>query len=118
MRDSIRISQPGLTTAFLESSPRFDKLLSLYNVKYLLSGWPLSNPRKIEYLGRVGKVASLNGEPTRVLRANHSLRGVVVPKGIHEVHFEFRSPSIALGAGVSLVGLLGLAAAAWWLRKA
>jgi uncharacterized membrane protein YfhO len=65
-----------------------------------------------------GWEASVNGAPTPVLRANHMLRAIVVPKGLHEVRFDFRSTSIALGASVSLVGLLGLAGAAWTLRKA
>jgi hypothetical protein len=212
VRANLRLANQGLTTPFLESTPAFHRLLGLFNVKYVLSGWPLSTQRSFDYLGRIGAVhlyrnpdalprafivgkahiaandpeslslltssrfdarhevvlfeepavrlggdhsasravvtgmgsnhvevqvkaaapgllvlsdtwypgweASVNGAPTPVLRANHMLRAIVVPKGLHEVRFDFRSTSIALGASVSLVGLLGLAGAAWTLRKA
>jgi hypothetical protein len=195
----------------LETRPPFDRLMSLYNVKYVLSPYAMETPRRFELLGHfsgvhlyrnpdvlprafvVGRVrivggaaealsalgarnfdpseevilfdhpgvplgrghesstadlvdygtnrvvvqveaasdgllvlsdtwypgwkATIDGRPTKVLRANHALRAVAVPAGSHEVRFEFRSRSIALGAVVSLVAFAGMGAAALWRRK-
>jgi uncharacterized membrane protein YfhO len=64
-----------------------------------------------------GWTATIDGRPTKVLRANHTLRAVPLTAGSHEVRFEFRSRSLALGAVVSLVAFAGMGAAALWLRK-
>jgi len=56
--------------------------------------------------------ATVNGVAQEILRSNHTFRLVTVPAGISDVVFTFRPGSVALGAGLSLFGLL-LAAALW-----
>lgn len=55
-----------------------------------------------------GWKAYLDGQPTTILRANHVLRGVLVPAGEHQVVFEFAPDSLRAGALLSLAGMLGL----------
>ena len=64
-----------------------------------------------------GWEARVDGTPTPVLRANHTLRAVSVPGGRHEVVFEFRPKSVALGAALSGLGLSGILLAAVRLRS-
>jgi hypothetical protein len=67
--------------------------------------------------------ARVNGEAAEVLRANHTLRGVAVPAGTHEVVFRFRPARMLVGVGVYLVGMIlllgyGLAHAyRYWKRE-
>ena len=53
-----------------------------------------------------GWEATIDGRAARVLRTDYLLRGVPVPAGRHRVRFEFRPPSLAYGAGLSLASLL------------
>ncbi len=54
--------------------------------------------------------AEVDGRPAPVLRANHTLRGVVVPAGSHRVVFTFHSPDLYTGFYVYLACLALLAA--------
>ncbi len=56
--------------------------------------------------------ATVDGQETRVLRADHTLRAVAVPEGEHEVEFRYESPVLRAGLGVSLLSILLLAGAA------
>jgi hypothetical protein len=51
--------------------------------------------------------ATLDGEETPLLAANHAVRAVFVPPGLHEVVFRYRTPGLWLGLGVTLAFLLG-----------
>jgi hypothetical protein len=61
--------------------------------------------------------ARLNGQPAPILRANHAVRGVVVPAGASTLEFRYESASFELGlylSGLAAVILLGwLGAVAW-----
>ncbi len=59
-------------------------------------------------------VAEVDGARTDVFRANINQRAVKVPAGTHRVRFEFESPTLRLGALLSVAGLLGVALV-WWL---
>jgi hypothetical protein len=54
-----------------------------------------------------GWLASVDGRPTSIYRANHIGRAVFVPAGEHLVRFEYRPWSFRLGLGLAL--LAGLA---------
>ncbi|HTO94274.1 MAG TPA: YfhO family protein, partial [Bacteroidota bacterium] len=56
-----------------------------------------------------GWEAEIDGKPARILLADHTMRAVVVPPGVHEVAFEFRPGSVRSGFMLSLVALVSLA---------
>ncbi len=51
-------------------------------------------------------LATVDGEPTEVMRTNVAFRGVVVPEGSHEVRFHYSASEFRLGFGLSAIGLL------------
>jgi len=63
--------------------------------------------------------AYLNGQRVPILRANHAVRGVLVPAGAGTVEFRYESASLALGMGLAilaamvLLGWLALMARPW-----
>ncbi len=62
-----------------------------------------------------GWQATLDGETVPIRRVSGAFRGVDVPAGEHEVIFAYRPMSIGIGAAIS--GLSWLALAAWWLLE-
>ncbi len=59
-----------------------------------------------------GWVATVDGEETPIHRVNRTVRGVVLPAGVHRVEFRYDPPSFRRGVAVSLGSLLIAAAAA------
>jgi uncharacterized membrane protein YfhO len=53
-----------------------------------------------------GWVASVDGQPTPVLRGDVLFRVVAVPAGDHDVQFRFEPRSVRLGLAISVVSLL------------
>lgn len=53
-----------------------------------------------------GWVASVDGRPVEVLRADYLLRAVPVPAGRHRVEFHYRPPAIRIGLWVSILSLV------------
>jgi hypothetical protein len=53
-----------------------------------------------------GWTATVDGEPTRILRANQTFRAVEVPAGAKQVEFDYRPGWILPGALVSIMALL------------
>jgi hypothetical protein len=64
-----------------------------------------------------GWIATIDGRPAAVLRADFAFRAVSIPAGRHIVTFEYRALSVRLGAVLSCSTVLGLAAAAVWSRR-
>ena len=69
-----------------------------------------------------GWVARVDGETTPVHRVNHTMRGVVVPAGEHEVEFTYEPGDLHLGftifaAGMGLLLLYGVFLAMRTLRR-
>lgn len=52
-----------------------------------------------------GWVAEADGEPVPVLRVNHAIRGVVLPRGRTALVMRYDPRSFRIGRAVSLVGL-------------
>lgn len=59
-----------------------------------------------------GWVADIDGEPVKIVRVNHGLRGVWVPLGEHLVTFRYRPASVVIGVQVAIwtlvIGLVWL----------
>jgi len=53
-----------------------------------------------------GWVATVDGEPSPIQRANLMFRAVQLEPGSHRVEFSYRPVSVRLGAGISALGLL------------
>ena len=52
--------------------------------------------------------AYVDGQPARVLVADHALRAVPVPAGAHTVELRYESLTLAIGLAVSLAAILAL----------
>ncbi len=57
-----------------------------------------------------GWQATIDGEPTEILKANLNFRAVELPAGEHLVVFKFNPPSLQIGAGISGLALIVLVA--------
>ena len=57
-----------------------------------------------------GWEATVGGEPTEILRTNHTFRGVLLPAGEHTVEFVFRPRALYSGLYISLGAFLLLLA--------
>jgi len=58
--------------------------------------------------------AYVDGQLVDTLRVDYNLRGVSLPAGEHNVEFVYRPKSVLIGAGISLLTLLGMIV--WWRR--
>jgi uncharacterized membrane protein YfhO len=59
-----------------------------------------------------GWQASVDGQPTQVLRADTTLRAVCLPAGSHTVRFDFRPRDLVIGAIISCLALVVVMGAA------
>jgi hypothetical protein len=57
---------------------------------------------------------SVDGAPARLMRVNHTLRGVFLPEGAHEVVFRFAPQILYVGLSLTATALLGGMGAIWW----
>jgi uncharacterized membrane protein YfhO len=63
-----------------------------------------------------GWIATVDGVPAAILATNHLFRGVPAPAGTHRIRFAYRPRSLRLGAALSLLTALALAAGAYRLK--
>jgi hypothetical protein len=63
-----------------------------------------------------GWTATVDGVPAAILATNHLFRGVPAPAGTHRIRFAYRPRSLRLGAALSLLTALALAAGAYRLK--
>ncbi|MCS6809408.1 MAG: YfhO family protein [Bacteroidota bacterium] len=61
--------------------------------------------------------ATIDGQPTDILRVNYSLRGIVIPKGKHVLVMAYRSSAFQVGAWISLVTVISSMIAIGMLRR-
>jgi len=64
-----------------------------------------------------GWVARLDGQPTKIYRANYLFRAVFLPPGAHVVEFVFRPRPYYMGQAVRFLALLVMVAALLWEQK-
>jgi hypothetical protein len=64
-----------------------------------------------------GWLATVNGRPTGIYRADYNFRAVSLPAGKSTVHFVYRPKSLRLGLALSATGWLAIAGAWFWARK-
>ncbi len=59
-----------------------------------------------------------DGKPEKIYRANYAFRAVPLSAGAHRIRFVYDPVSFRLGAGVTLLGILGCIGMGWvWRRK-
>jgi hypothetical protein len=54
------------------------------------------------YVGK-GWKAYVDGSETKIYKANHNFRGIIVPAGLHKIHFEYLPESFVITKYVSLI---------------
>lgn len=54
------------------------------------------------YVGK-GWKAYVDGNETKIYRANHNFRGIIVPAGEHKIHFEYLPESFVITKNVALI---------------
>ncbi len=60
----------------------------------------------------------VDGKPEKIYRANYAFRAVPLSAGAHRIRFVYDPASFKLGAGVTLLGILGCIGMGWvWRRK-
>ena len=64
-----------------------------------------------------GWVAHVDGAPARIYQPYSALRGVVVDRGRHRVEFHYRPTSALVGVVMSILGIVGACAVAFWERR-
>lgn len=64
-----------------------------------------------------GWKAFIDGKETEIIRANHTFRAVVFPKGEHEVLFVYSPTSFIYGMYISIIGILLAVGTFVYLRK-
>jgi hypothetical protein len=57
--------------------------------------------------------AAIDGQPATIIATNLAYQGLIVPTGPHTITMRYRNPLIPIGAAISLLTLIALAAAAW-----
>ena len=61
--------------------------------------------------------ATVDGAPVEITRADVLFRAVPIPAGRHRVEFAYVPISFRIGAGISLVTLVGCVVALWFGRR-
>ena len=64
-----------------------------------------------------GWKALVDGSPQKIYRANYAFRAVPLVAGTHQVEFIYNPMSFKLGAGVTLLGILGSVGIGLFLRR-
>jgi hypothetical protein len=54
-----------------------------------------------------GWKATVDNQPARVYEVNLAMRGVLVPKGVHDIEYRYAPASVYMGALLSAIGIVG-----------
>jgi len=79
-----------------------------YQIRYSAPSAPGDMLIRIAVPYAPGWTASVDGAPAAALPVDYSLSGVVVPAGQHELRLQFRPHTFRVGAGLSILGALGI----------
>jgi Bacterial membrane protein YfhO len=88
--DTVQVTDLQDTQVVLKTQTAQDAFLILNDVYY--PGWKVT----------------IDGHPRTIHPTNYVQRGVEIPAGRHEIRFEFKPLSFAIGVGVSMASLFGL----------
>jgi Bacterial membrane protein YfhO len=88
--DTVQVTDLQDTQVVLKTQTAQDAFLVLNDVYY--PGWKVT----------------IDGHPRSIHLTNYVQRGVEIPAGRHEIRFEFKPLSFAIGVGVSMASLFGL----------
>jgi len=77
---------------------------------------PLNAHRLLVFLDAdyPGWTATVDGEPTQILRTDDAFKGVIVAPGTHAVAFQYRSIRVRWGVAISTMALLIVCASTAW----
>jgi len=64
-----------------------------------------------------GWKAFVNGKKTKIYRADYAFRAIPLNAGTHQVEFIYDPMGFKLGAGVTLLGILGCIGLGWVARR-
>jgi uncharacterized membrane protein YfhO len=59
----------------------------------------------------------VNGEETKIWRANYTCRAIPLNEGTQQIEFVYDPVSFKLGAGVTFLGILGCIGMGWITRR-
>jgi len=94
-----RIIRRSLNRVVIDARPNAAALLVLGDSYY--PGWK----------------AYVDGAETKIYRVNYAMRGVLLSEGHHVVEFRYLPLSFRIGAVISVMSLLGVAAFMFWSRR-
>lgn len=64
-----------------------------------------------------GWTATVDKKAARIYEVNFAMRGVAVPRGVHEINYRYRPASVYGGAAMSATGVLGSCLIAFFDRR-
>ena len=87
-----------------------DSLLVVSDTWY--PGW-----KAVAYPVQNNEVWKSGGKPKKIMRANYAFRAIALEPGEYEVHFAYEPVSFKIGAFISLLTVIGIAAWFYVRRK-
>jgi hypothetical protein len=106
--DDVKVDKPDITT-FVEIEKYNDENIYL-NVKasgnnflFLGDTFMSGNADYKLFTLPIGWKAYIDGKETKIFRTNHDFRGIIVPQGIHKIHFEYLPESFVITKNIALV---------------
>lgn len=64
-----------------------------------------------------GWSAAVDGQPARLLRADTGFLGLELEEGEHTIQLDYRTPGLALGGAISLLGLAAFSGISLWPKR-
>jgi hypothetical protein len=61
--------------------------------------------------------ATVDKKPVPIEQVNFAMRGIAVPRGVHEIHYSYRPASVYVGAAMTATGVLGCCLLVFFERR-